>query len=103
MTRLRTADCHVWTKNACGEDAGAGFGCAVGGAEAGEDDGGDAAHGAEEGLEGAVRRGLLLISINAYRVDRTTLVSEDSIVLPLTLYLPEIGSHCRFSCREIEL
>ena len=47
----RTADAGLGMQNAGGEDAGAGLCGAVGGAEAGEDDGGDAAHGAEEGLE----------------------------------------------------
>jgi hypothetical protein len=49
-----TLDDEIRSENTHGTDTDAGLGCAVGGAEAGEDDGGGAAHGTEEGLRSRV-------------------------------------------------
>ena len=46
----RTLDDEIWSEHSHGGDAYAGFGGAVGGAEAGEDDGAGAAHRSEERL-----------------------------------------------------
>jgi hypothetical protein len=46
----RTLDDQIRSEDTHGADTDAGFGCTVGGAEAGEDDGGHAAHRSKEGL-----------------------------------------------------
>lgn len=51
----RTLDDEIRPEDTHGSDTNTGLGGSVGGAEAGEDDGCGAAHGAEEGLKREVR------------------------------------------------